>query len=298
MAAPAPTTTIKLDSLDVPILETGFKPADVLRWLNACGDAFESYEEQPGGARMDVKRKVRAAGMRMRGEGAVWWDLRREELKALGTWEEFVAEAKARFLPGGWEMEALHAFYGIRQTTDFPSFAAALLDARNKVRGNITDNILKAHLLHLAHNTLYLRVTANPAFTLATLSVDQLVSHMSTLWAGLVAEGRVRAQPASLARASPPSASSSIPAPAGRHPLLTDDLRATLRAQGRCFKCRKPGHGSSTCPGDPAHGVVASISQVKQEDPPLEIAVIEDMLATFGDEDYVFSSDDEDEDEY
>ena len=45
---------------------------------------------------------------------------------------------------------------------------------------------------------------------------------------------------------------------------LTDDERATLRQEGKCFKCRKKGHMSRDCPDRPSQ---VRSSQTKEESP-------------------------------
>jgi hypothetical protein len=273
--------------LRLPALEADFGPQDLLRWFNRCEDAFENYEEQLAeGQVFQVKTKIREAGVKMEGEGAIWWDLNRAELKALRTWEEFVSKVKGRFLPAGWELQAQHKFYGIRQTSDFSTFAASLLAARHEVGSSISDDLLKAHLLHFSHPILYLRVTASTTFSLTSLSFDQLVSHMGTVWAGLVAEGHI---PRVSTRASP-SSSSPLPAPAGRLPPLSEEGRVKLRVEGRCFKCRELGHSTQDCPGNAAHGILPSTPKVKQE-------VVADLIATLAikEDDGFFSSEEEEE---
>ena len=45
---------------------------------------------------------------------------------------------------------------------------------------------------------------------------------------------------------------------------LTDDKRATLCQEGKCFKCRKKGHMSRDCPDRPSQ---VRSSQTKEESP-------------------------------
>ena len=45
---------------------------------------------------------------------------------------------------------------------------------------------------------------------------------------------------------------------------LTDNERATLRQEGKCFKCRKKGHMSRDCPDRPSQ---VRSSQTKEESP-------------------------------
>ena len=248
--------------LRLPTLEAGFGPQDLLHWLDKCEDAFESHEEQLGeGETCHVKTKIREAGMKMEGEGEVWWSLNRAEVKALASWEAFVEKVKGRFLPAGWALQAEHKFFGIRQTADFASFASSLLAARHEATSNISDHDLKRHLLHHSHPLLYLHVASSTTFSLAALSFDELANHMGMLWEGLALEGGTSRTTRPTALAAP----STLPATGGRLPPLSDADRLTMRAEGRCFKCRKIGHSLANCPGDAALGIPPAVARVKYE---------------------------------
>lgn len=233
-------------------------------WLNGCTDEMESWEEQAEvGLVLTVKSRIREAGSKMEGEGATWWNQRREQLKALATWEEFVSAVRTRFLNSNAEQVAMHAFYLTKQMNGFPSFATALTTARHNV-GTISDDMFKAHLLHYSTKILYLRLHSSTSFDANALSVDQLIGHMSTVWEGLVAEGAV------LNAAAPPAPRASswgTSVVGSRHPPLGDADRLRLKAAGGCFKCRKTGHLASDCPGDASMGVPPTLPQVKVETP-------------------------------
>ena len=49
---------------------------------------------------------------------------------------------------------------------------------------------------------------------------------------------------------------------------LTDDERATLRQEGKCFKCRKKGHMSQDCPDRASQ---AQSGTTKEEGPKEEV---------------------------
>ena len=54
---------------------------------------------------------------------------------------------------------------------------------------------------------------------------------------------------------------------------LTDDERATLRQEGKCFKCRKKGHMSRDCPDHPSQ---VRSGQTKEESPAGEVPETKD----------------------
>ena len=64
---------------------------------------------------------------------------------------------------------------------------------------------------------------------------------------------------------------------------LTDDERATLRQEGRCFKCRKKGHMSWDCP-DRASQVQSRTTkeepkeEVKEEDTQIKQVTAEELV--------------------
>ena len=60
---------------------------------------------------------------------------------------------------------------------------------------------------------------------------------------------------------------------------LTDDERATLRQEGKCFKCRKKGHMSRDCPDrtSQAHSGVTK-EEVKEEDVQIKTVTAEELV--------------------
>lgn len=132
--------------------------------------------------------------MKMEGEGSIWWNQSREEVKELNTWAAFVAAVKGRFLAAGWQLEAEHNFYISHQspTSTYRAYASAVVALRNEVgSAKVSDDQLKSHLLHHAHKLLYLRITSNHLFSLTSFTPDTLVSHMSSVWDVLIAEGAI-----------------------------------------------------------------------------------------------------------
>lgn len=247
--------------LRLPSLKEGFGPQEILSWFNGLEDAFESFEDAAEeGAVIKVSMKIREAGMMMEGEGKIWWNQSRLELKVLPNWIDFVAAVKARFLSTGWQLEAEHHFYLAHQslTQDFRTYASNVVALRNEVGSvKIPDAHLKSHLLHHANKLLYLRVTSNHLFSLLTFTPDTLVSHMASVWDVLVAEGAIRMQ--SLGGGSIQRVGVNLGV--ARPPRLTESERVALQKVEGCFRCRKPhaGHLADQCPGDPALGIPASI---------------------------------------
>ena len=60
---------------------------------------------------------------------------------------------------------------------------------------------------------------------------------------------------------------------------LTDDERATLRQEGRCFKCRKKGHMSQDCPDRTSQARSGVTKEETKEDVKEEEAQIKTVTA-------------------
>ncbi|KAJ7648145.1 hypothetical protein B0H17DRAFT_1148107 [Mycena rosella] len=185
-------------------------------------------------------------------------------------------------------MSALAAFYAIRQgSSDFPSFAKSLQNARNALASagtgyTISDSILKNHLLFHAHPVLCLRISGQQSLPYATMKVDTLIASMSSAWESLLVEKVVKppmtqAVLSPLTTSSLPPASASLPTPASatsvRSPSgfspLTYAEKEALRAANGCYHCRKTPqsvswvkHHSDSCPGDAALGIPPRSSPV------------------------------------
>lgn len=255
----------------VPALKEGFTAQDLILWLGACEDAFESVERVLAeGEVLSEGDKIREAGMRMEGVGQLWWSSRRKELKALASWDLFEKEVRGRFLSAGLTLAGMHTFHLLQQSGEFSTFASGLVAARNLVglddasRPVISDEVFKNHLLHRSDPLLYARVTSTPTFTLTTFTVDSLTQHMLAVWEGLRLEAQLRrpSRPSSSSATTPLPSSSSSP----RLAPLTEKERVQFRQEGRCYKCRTIGHLSPDCP---LHMPTASPSapEVKQEPP-------------------------------
>ena len=58
---------------------------------------------------------------------------------------------------------------------------------------------------------------------------------------------------------------------------LTDDERATLRQEGKCFKCRKKGHMSWDCPDQTSQAQSGTTKEEPQEETKEEDAQIKQV---------------------
>lgn len=202
---------------------------------------------------------------------STWWNENRNTLKLLPSWELFTAHFKDRFVPSGWRLDALVKFYTITQNNlAFQDFVTQLQAARNALASagvgfTISDSILKNHLLMFSHPILQLRVRALPSLAFESIKVDALINVMSTTWASLVAEGRMKT---SSGNATPEVAKQpgilAVPTSHSDYPLpdLSYAEHEKLCTVGGCYHCRlKPGdldwkkHQSRNCPGDLKHSI-------------------------------------------
>jgi hypothetical protein len=187
----------------------------------------------------------------------------------LATWDLFDKQIRSRFMPKGYKMIALRAFFRCAQgSLSFLDYAAALADARNAVgQTTINASIYKYQLLFHSHNLLVLRIMSMPDFDIDSINFDNLVALLSMQWDSLIAEGAARpGRPAPYA----PSSQSAVHAPSSYSPQtqtnhrtpLTDAEKERLTQAGGCWRCRKipkdtswiP-HVGRTCPGDAAQGI-------------------------------------------
>ncbi len=269
---PATSSLLKMSAkLDLPTLVGPITATSISVWLGGCEDAFEAFTALSGKVVADNVR-ILLAGLEMKDvDAATWWSENRAPLKALSSWADFTTRVQDRFVPANWKLDALEAFYSVRQndTEDFLAFATRLQAARNKLTGagsgyTISDSILKNHLLFCCNLRLRRRLLAIPALKYHDQKVDTLVSALANVWASMVEEGVVRRAPpprpfSNTASAMLPTATSAAPATARP---VTEAERALLRVNGGCFHCgltpTSPGwypHGSSNCNGNSERGI-------------------------------------------
>lgn len=279
------TSRPHMSRLDIPKLSSPLTPASVNRWLGICEDSFQVYNVMNASSTLAVELQIVLAGIKMEDPAAAaWWGDNRTELKALSKWEDFASRVRKRLVPAGWKIDGLRAFYAIRQGCQgFGYFVQELQDARNALASSgttfaIKDYVFKNHLLFFAQEILTLRVMAIPSFVLDTISVDELVSLMSSTSDSMLAENAASAPAAPSYRPRPfitgtssaPSLSSSTSLVTAQTaspmsyalPELTYAERQNLKAAGGCYHCRLTpasagwiAHFARECPGDPAKGI-------------------------------------------
>jgi hypothetical protein len=225
--------------------------------------------------------QVVLAGIKMEDPTAAgWWNDNRDELKKLTKWEDFALRVRNRLIPAGWKIESLRSFYSIHQgTQSYGDFVRELQTARNMLGTSgafaLKDFVFKNHLLFHAQEVLTLRIMAIPSFNFETITVDGLISLMTSTSDSMLAEGIRPVTPTASAvprrlntpmfTPSMPSSRSATPSPLQTPytlPELTYAERQNLKAQGGCYHCHltpaSPGwtaHFARDCPGDSSRGI-------------------------------------------
>ncbi|KAI0089660.1 hypothetical protein BDY19DRAFT_117908 [Irpex rosettiformis] len=267
-SSPRPMTSplVMNHRLEFPALSDPITAPSVHNWIGGCEDAYEVFTMLTAKSVGDDAR-ILMAGLKMEGEGAVWWNENRTTLKALASWDLFVSRVKERFVPSNWKLDALEAYYTVRQkdTEDFASFAQRLQSARNVLANagpnfNISDAILKNHLLFYCNSRLRRRALAIPTLKYGETKVDSLIAMLSAVWASMLEEGTVR-QPSLTTRPSTVPASSRLPPLPATRPV-TESERQHLKTVGGCFHCGlEPSspqwypHTSANCKGNSDRGI-------------------------------------------
>jgi hypothetical protein len=223
-------------------------PTAIESWLGQCEDAFAIYAATKSEKSPDLEdaTQIHLAGTQMQETSmAAWWSSGRAEFLKL-TWDQFEKQIRTRFMPKGYKMIALRAFFRCAQgSLPFLDYAAALADARNAVgQTAISASVYKYQLLFHAHNMLVLRIMAIPDFDIDSINFDNLVALLSMQWDSLIAEGAARpGRPAPYALSS----QSAVHAPSSYSPQtqtnhrtpLTDAEKERLTQAGGCWRCRK-----------------------------------------------------------
>ena len=70
------------------------------------------------------------------------------------------------------------------------------------------------------------------------------------------------------------------PGPTRARAALTNDERATLRQEGKCFKCRKKGHMSRDCPDRASQAQSGTTKEETREETKEEDAQIKHVTVT------------------
>jgi hypothetical protein len=243
-----------------------YAPA-LLQWIAAVEDGFAIYHATKPEKASDLteQMKIRIAGTLLHEPTTqAWWNLGRDEMLKLETFEGFTTKLKKRFIPKAQKLLALRDFFLCTQgTSHFAEYAAALADARTAAGDKDIDaKTYKYHLLFHSHPHLLLRIMALPDLNLDNLSFDDLVSLMTLTWDSLTAEKMPVRTPRTAASISTPAPSPALPRTVGNLAPLTDAERDHISANGGCWRCRKlpsdPGwtkHVGRTCPGDPSRGI-------------------------------------------
>jgi len=276
----------------IPPFAGPLTPTAIEAWLGLCEDGFAIYastktDKSPD---LDVATKIRLTGTNMQEPSmAAWWSVGRSEFLKLTSWESFEKMIRSWFLPKGFKLMALRAFFVCSQgLRPFLEYVADLAEARNAAGHTaITSSVYKFQLLFHAHNMLVLRIMAIPDFDIDTITFDNLVALMAMQWDSLVAEGSARPSQA-IASAQGRSA----PAVAARAPL-SDAEKEQLTAAGACWRCRKTPkdpkwtpHIGRTCPGDEAQGILPGRDYIPPPAAPIKREVVGmALLALQGGED-------------
>lgn len=265
--------------LEVPTFSGPLSAQTITTHLNRCEDAFQLYEAL-GGDAVSPANRILVVGFKFDEPSvAQWWNDNRATLKALPTWSEFRGKVLARFVPVGWDTDALCAFYMLRQGTgDYTTFVSAVQSGKDAVGTGalkVSAQVHKNHLLFHAHEALMRRTMAIPGFDLGKITVDELVGLMSSTWLSLVADGttsRTRSTRTSTIPSTSTMSQTHAPTTSSSSPVLSQAQRDALVDAGGCFRCGKnpssPGwtpHRAINCPGDTSQGIRPGREFVKQE---------------------------------
>ena len=147
----------------IPLFVGPLTPTAIEAWLGLCKDGFAIYaltktDKSPA---LDTTTKIHLTGTNMQEPlMAAWWSTGRSEFLKLTSWESFEKMIRSRFLPKGFKLMALRAFFVCSQgLRPFLEYVADLAEARNAAGHTaITPSVYKFQLLFHAHNMLVLRI--------------------------------------------------------------------------------------------------------------------------------------------
>ncbi len=278
-----------------PVPETfdGRRVNDVRPWLNRMRDILSL-----AGFDLERPEAVRYAASFLTGPAHSWFESERsragyggEESAGFDTFKEFADALAQRMGDPHPEDKARRALRKLRQTTSVKSYAdefqriTSLLPRRDErdlrfdflsglkpkiqelLIGKISDDMSWNDVRDLAYrfdDVIMTRWNQQSAYSglhrsRSTAVYDNRPDDPMDLSTAAVQTSRRRSATPYRGRPSveprSPRSTSSVP----RLPKLTDELRAELRANNGCFRCRKPnaGHVAANCPGPLSAGTAA-----------------------------------------
>ena len=122
-SSPTMTTTRNLPDIATPLTMASkiipafigpLTPPALETWLGQCEDGFVIYTAMKSrtAATLDVATMIRLTGTQLQEPTTqVWWFARRTEFLKLTSWAEFEKQIRERFMPKGYKLIALCAFY-------------------------------------------------------------------------------------------------------------------------------------------------------------------------------------------
>ena len=235
-------------------------------WLSQIETFF-----QLGDVRDDSLR-VRSVGLFFRGPALSWWNMTQkvaEHSQQPLSWEEFKAALMARFLPvdvGRIARAKLNTLSqkGCKNLADYTEQFQRLMQNINDM--GVTDQIdryrqglvlsLQRELAHKDFTTLAAIMTAATRTDLVERQINPHLRPFVQRFNQPHNKPEYRGGYQAPRQSSFPSASTAVPMElgninnngAGRVPGLTQDEFRRLRAEGKCFRCKKTGHVANRCP--------------------------------------------------
>ena len=191
------------------------------------------------------------------------------ELRDLkSTWPEFCQDLRTQFEEKDAPLHARQALDALKYTGDLQAYTAQFRSLNLKIPKMeeedriyaFTRNLpvdLKLHMFNTVKPKTVADAIAAATTTMATTSKLSAINTPSrsapqteTTTAMIEAELAVlRAKVAGMDRQMFKPFPKQSATPTQRLAKLTPELRAQLSAEGRCFRCREPGHIAATCPG-------------------------------------------------
>lgn len=216
-------------------------------WLFQCRCFFEAV-----GLQDDNPERTRFAAALLRGAASKWWKQATEAADGglapkIHLWTDFVPAIKTRFETINSDQVARDRLADLRQFGSVMQYISIFQQVTNEIT-DISPSELLHRFLNGLKRTIRLDVEmyrlSHPDLTLAgAMNVAQRADAARSKY------GFVRRDP------QPSNPSMAIPNPdtpmslgAIKNKRLTEEEKAELRRQGRCFYCREPGHIALRCP--------------------------------------------------